>query len=238
MPARDIFILSEYPLFPILLRIAFLHPLLTLVIIAGLVVEYPMFLNLYKIEIQRHDKIINIYSTKVSKINIFLQKADCKNMDYRIGHGYDVHRLQEGLELWLGGIQVPHNKGCVAHSDGDAPIHALCDAILGALAMGDIGKHFPDTSDKYKNIDSKILLEEVMKMAEKEGYQIGNADITIVLQKPKIAPYIDKMRTILATLMKTDEQRVSVKATTSENLGFAGREEGVEAHAVVLLRKI
>lgn len=153
----------------------------------------------------------------------------------RIGNGYDVHALAEGLPLWLGGIRIESPVGCIAHSDGDVPIHALCDALLGALALGDIGKHFPDTSDEFKGIDSKILLERTMGLVSGEGYRVGNVDITISMQRPKLAPYILQMRETLAGIMHISPGDVSVKATTTEKLGFVGRGEGCEAYAVVLL---
>lgn len=153
----------------------------------------------------------------------------------RIGNGYDVHALAEGLPLWLGGVKIDSPLGCIAHSDGDVPIHALCDALLGALALGDIGKHFPDTSDEFKGIDSKFLLQRTMKLVSDAGYHVGNADITIAMQRPKLAPYIMKMRETLAGIMSTDVSDVSVKATTTEKLGFVGRSEGCEAYATVLL---
>ena len=158
-------------------------------------------------------------------------------MDFRVGNGYDVHRLAEGLDLWICGIKIEHSKGCVAHSDGDTPIHALCDAMLGALALGDIGKHFPDTSDDFKGIDSTILLSSVNKLIKSHGYTINNADITIALQLPKIGPYINQMRQRLAEVLQTDLDRISIKATTTEKLGFVGREEGIEAYATVILVK-
>lgn len=158
------------------------------------------------------------------------------NMEnFRIGNGYDVHALAEGLPLRLGGVDIESPVGCVAHSDGDVPIHALCDAILGALALGDIGKHFPDTSDEFRGIDSCILLERTMALAAEVGYRIGNADITVALQRPRLAPYIERMRERLAGLMSAPVDAVSVKATTTEKLGFVGRGEGCEAYAVVLL---
>ena len=157
------------------------------------------------------------------------------NCDFRIGNGYDVHRLAEGLTLTLGGVVIPHTKGCVAHSDGDVIIHALCDALLGALALGDIGRHFPDTSDEFKGIDSKILLARTYAMIRERGYTLVNADITLLLQAPKIAPYVWQMRETLAGVMGVSVDVVSVKATTTERLGFTGREEGVEAYAAVLL---
>lgn len=158
-------------------------------------------------------------------------------MDIRIGNGYDVHALAEGLPLWLGGVQVDSPVGCIAHSDGDVAIHALCDALLGALALGDIGKHFPDTSDEFAGIDSKILLERVMGLISSEGWAVGNVDITIAMQKPKLAPYIVPMRECLAAIMGVPVSAVSVKATTTEKLGFVGRCEGCEVYAVALLKK-
>lgn len=155
--------------------------------------------------------------------------------DIRIGHGYDVHALAEGLRLVIGGVEIEHTKGCVAHSDGDVAIHAICDAMLGALALGDIGKLFPDTSAEFKGIDSKILLRRVCDVIEQKGYKVGNVDCTIAMQRPKLRPHIDTMRSTLAAVMGLDVDRVSVKATTTERLGFEGREEGVSVHSVVLL---
>lgn len=155
--------------------------------------------------------------------------------DIRIGQGYDVHRLTAGRELWLCGVRVDHTLGLDGHSDADVAIHALCDAILGALALGDIGKHFPDTDPAYKGIDSKKLLAGVCGLAAAEGYAIGNADITIMAQRPKLAPHIAEMRETLARVTGTDVSRISVKATTTERLGFEGREEGISASAAVLL---
>ena len=158
-------------------------------------------------------------------------------MEFRIGNGYDVHALAPGLDLWLGGVKVESPIGCIAHSDGDVAIHALCDAILGALALGDIGKHFPDTSDEFKGIDSKILLERVIALIRQEGWEVGNVDITIALQRPKLAPHIRSMRDTLASVMGIGADRVSVKATTTEKLGFVGRSEGCEVYAVALLTR-
>lgn len=158
-------------------------------------------------------------------------------MDIRIGNGYDVHALAEGLPLWLGGVKVESETGCVAHSDGDVAIHALCDALLGALALGDIGKHFPDTSSEFKGIDSKLLLARVMELVRAEGWEVCNADITIAMQKPKLAPYIIPMRECLSGIMGVSVGQVSVKATTTEKLGFVGRGEGCEVYAVVLLKR-
>jgi 2-C-methyl-D-erythritol 2,4-cyclodiphosphate synthase len=156
----------------------------------------------------------------------------------RIGFGYDVHVLSEGYDFWLGGIKLEHYKGCVAHSDGDTLIHALCDALLGAAALNDIGTHFPDTFEKYRGIDSKILLSNVIQLLENENYKIGNIDVTVCLQKPKIKDYIPEIRQVLADIMKTPVENVSVKATTTEKLGFAGREEGIAVYAVALIYKV
>ena len=156
-------------------------------------------------------------------------------MNFRIGHGSDVHRLQEGLQLVLGGVAIPYEKGFVAHSDGDVAIHAICDALLGAAAMGDIGLHFPDTADEFAGIDSKVLLRRVVALLTEQGYRIGNVDCTIRMQRPKLRPYIDTMRHTLADAMGVDDDQVSVKATTTEHLGFEGREEGVSVSAVALI---
>ena len=157
--------------------------------------------------------------------------------DFRIGNGYDVHALAPGLPLVLGGVRIESEFGCVAHSDGDVAIHALCDALLGAVAAGDIGKHFPDSSEAFKGIDSKILLSKTMDILKGKGYQVVNADITIAMQAPKLAPHIDRMRESLAAVMGIETGNVSVKATTTEHLGFVGRGEGCEAYAVVLVGK-
>ena len=159
-------------------------------------------------------------------------------MKIKVGFGFDVHQLKEGLDFWLGGIVVPHTKGGLGHSDADVLIHTICDALLGAANMGDIGKHFPDTSDKYKGIDSKILLKEVVRLISEKGYSIGNIDSTICLQTPKIGPYIPEMRKVLAACMNIDIEDISIKATTTEKLSFVGREEGVSAYATVLITKI
>lgn len=156
-------------------------------------------------------------------------------MDFRIGHGYDVHALAEGLPLVLGGVAIPHTHGLVAHSDGDVAIHAVCDALLGAAALGDIGQHFPDTSADFAGIDSKILLRRVAELLGEHGYRIGNVDCTIRMQRPKLRPRIDAMRAAMAGAMGIDTDRVSVKATTTERLGFEGREEGVSVSAVALI---
>ena len=159
-------------------------------------------------------------------------------MNFRIGYGYDVHALGEGLRLVIGGVEIPHTKGCIAHSDGDVAIHALCDALLGAAALGDIGLHFPDTSDDYAGIDSKILLARVAMLLHEKGYGIGNVDCTISMQRPKLRPHIDAMREVLARTMGIEVDCVSVKATTTERLGFEGREEGVSASAIALIYKM
>jgi len=153
----------------------------------------------------------------------------------RIGFGFDVHRLVEGRAFWLGGIQIPHSKGALGHSDADVLIHAICDALLGAACLGDIGKHFPDTSVDFKNIDSKILLKNVLGLITDAGYSIGNIDASLTLEKPKIAPYIEEMRKTLAGVLGIEVNCISIKATTNEKMGFIGREEGLVAYAVVLL---
>jgi 2-C-methyl-D-erythritol 2,4-cyclodiphosphate synthase len=158
-------------------------------------------------------------------------------MDIRVGNGYDVHALAEGESLWLGGIKIEHIKGTVAHSDGDVLIHALCDALLGALALGDIGKHFPDTDNLYKNIDSKILLKRCCELVSAHGYIIGNADTIICAQRPKLKDYIPEMQQCLSSVMGIEPSQLSVKATTTEKLGFVGREEGISSYAVVVLKK-
>jgi 2-C-methyl-D-erythritol 2,4-cyclodiphosphate synthase len=153
----------------------------------------------------------------------------------RIGTGYDVHALGEGLPLWIGGEQIPHPHGLIGHSDADVLLHAICDALLGALALGDIGHHFPDTSDEWKGVDSKLLLKQVCAMVSERGYAVSNVDITIALQAPKIGFLVPQMRACLAGVMGIAEDRVSVKATTTERLGFVGRREGCEVWAVALL---
>lgn len=155
----------------------------------------------------------------------------------RIGNGYDVHILTEGRKLVLGGIEVPHTKGVLGHSDGDVLVHAVMDAMLGALALGDIGQHFPDTDMKYENIDSTILLKRVKELVAERGYRVINLDSIIVLQKPKIKPYIEAMRKRIAEVLEIDVEQVSVKATTEEKLGFTGDESGVKSYCVVLLEK-
>ena len=158
-------------------------------------------------------------------------------MNFRVGFGFDVHQLKEGLDFWLGGIIIPHTKGGLGHSDADVLIHSICDALLGAANLGDIGKHFPDTDLQYKGIDSKLLLKEVMVLIRKKGYKIGNIDSTICLQTPKIGPYIPEMQRVIAACIGVATDLVSIKATTTEKLSFVGREEGVSAYAIVLINK-
>ncbi len=156
-------------------------------------------------------------------------------MNIRVGHGYDVHALGEGLRLVLGGVEIPHTKGCIAHSDGDVLVHAICDALLGAAALGDIGKHFPDTSAEFKGIDSLVLLRRVVALLAERGYTISNIDSTVAMQRPKLRPYIDSMRARIAEAAGLSVEQVSVKATTTEHLGFEGEERGVSATAICLL---
>ena len=156
---------------------------------------------------------------------------------YRIGQGYDVHKLVENRELWLCGVKVPHTHGLLGHSDADVAIHALCDALLGSLALRDIGYHFPDTDPAFKGADSKVLLSEVVRLIAKKGYSIGNVDVTIIAQSPKLKDYIEEMREKLAEVMGVDTDCVSVKATTTEHLGFEGRREGISSSAVALIYK-
>jgi len=158
-------------------------------------------------------------------------------MSFRIGQGYDVHRLAKGETLWLGGILIPHTKGTVAHSDGDVLIHAICDALLGALKLGDIGTHFPDNSSEFKNIDSKLLLERSYQLVQEKGFEIVNIDSTISAQKPKLKPFIPEMEQTMAEVLGIDSDQISVKATTTETMGFEGREEGISALAVLLLEE-
>jgi 2-C-methyl-D-erythritol 2,4-cyclodiphosphate synthase len=158
-------------------------------------------------------------------------------MAYRIGFGNDYHQLATGKKFWLGGIQIPHEKGSVGHSDADVLLHAICDALLGALNLGDIGMHFPDTDGAYKDIDSKILLTKTFQMVREKGFSVGNLDTTVCLERPKIMVYADKMRQVISAILEIEEDAVSIKATTTEKLGFVGREEGVVAYAVVLLKR-
>ncbi|NHE57002.1 2-C-methyl-D-erythritol 2,4-cyclodiphosphate synthase [Cyclobacterium plantarum] len=154
---------------------------------------------------------------------------------FRVGFGYDVHQLKDGAAFWLGGIQVSHEKGATGHSDADVVIHVICDALLGAANLRDIGYHFSDQDPQYKGIDSKLLLKQVMDLLKKNGYQLGNLDVTLCLQLPKINPYIPEMKACLAEVMNVSESQISIKATTTERLGFVGREEGVSAYCVALI---
>ncbi len=158
-------------------------------------------------------------------------------MAYRIGTGIDFHQLATGRELWIGGVMIPHSKGSLGHSDADVLLHAICDAMLGALCLGDIGKHFPDTNQAYKNIDSKILLKETFKLIRDKGYSVVNIDSTLCLENPKIAPYVNQMREAISSILAIELTDISIKATTTEKMGFAGREEGLMAYATILLKK-
>lgn len=159
-------------------------------------------------------------------------------MSYRIGSGIDFHQLVEGRELWIGGVNIPHHKGALGHSDADVLLHAICDAMLGALSLGDIGVHFPDTDASYKNIDSKILLKRTFQLIQTEGYAVVNIDSTLCLEEPKIKSYVPEMQKLIAGLTGISEKDISVKATTTEKMGFTGREEGLIAYATVLLKKL
>ena len=159
-------------------------------------------------------------------------------MPYRIGSGTDFHKLQEGRQLWIGGVFIPHHKGALGHSDADVLLHAICDALLGALSLGDIGTHFPDTDPAYKGIDSKLLLQKTIQLVSKENYSVVNIDSTLCLQSPRIKPYTPQMQVIIAGIAGISIKDISIKATTTEELGFVGREEGLVAYATVLLKKI
>lgn len=159
-------------------------------------------------------------------------------MKIRVGFGYDVHKLVPARELWLGGIKIDHTEGLLGHSDADVLIHAICDALLGAANMRDIGYHFPDTANEYENIDSKILLKKTMALLRESGYELGNIDATVAAERPKLNPHIPKMKQVLASVLETEEDNVSIKATTTEKLGFTGRQEGMAAYATVLITKI
>ena len=159
-------------------------------------------------------------------------------MGYRIGSGIDFHQLIEGRDLWIGGVKIPHHKGALGHSDADVLLHAICDALLGALSLGDIGKHFPDTDINYKNIDSKILLAKTYKLIVAKGYKVVNVDTTLCLEAPKVMPFAEEMKQIISSILEVEVDDISVKATTTEKMGFAGREEGLFANATVLLNKV
>lgn len=158
-------------------------------------------------------------------------------MKIKVGFGFDVHQLQEGRELWLGGIKLEHSKGALGHSDADVLIHAICDAMLGAANLGDIGEHFPDTSEEFKNIDSKVLLQRTVNLIRAYEYEIGNIDCSLILEKPKIKPHVEKMKEVLSSVLDIEPEDISIKATTNEKMGYVGREEGICAYAVVLLEK-
>lgn len=159
-------------------------------------------------------------------------------MNIRVGYGYDVHRLVEGRDLWLGGVHIEHTLGLLGHSDADVLIHAICDALLGAANLRDIGYHFPDTAPEYKGADSKVLLSRTVYLLAQHGYRVGNVDCTVCAERPKINPHIDAMKAVLAPLLRVDLDAVSLKATTSERMGFVGREEGMAAHAVALIERV
>lgn len=159
-------------------------------------------------------------------------------MNIRIGNGVDFHQLTEGRDLWIGGVKIPHHKGALGHSDADVLLHAICDALLGSLCLGDIGVHFPDTDAKYKNIDSKILLQKTKELITSEGYSVVNVDCTLCLQAPKIKPYVQEMQKTIADILGVTYRDVSIKATTTEQMGFVGREEGLMAYASVLVQKL
>lgn len=159
-------------------------------------------------------------------------------MNIRIGSGVDFHQLVEGRDLWIGGVKIPHTKGALGHSDADVLLHAICDAMLGAACLGDIGEHFPDTSNEFKNIDSKILLQRTNQLLQKENYSLINIDSTLCLQSPKIKPYVTQMQKVIANILGLNEKDISIKATTTEHLGFVGREEGVVAYASVLIERV
>jgi len=159
-------------------------------------------------------------------------------MNIRVGSGVDFHQLVEGRDLWIGGIKIPHTKGALGHSDADVLLHAICDAMLGAACLGDIGEHFPDTSSEFKNIDSKLLLERTNQILQNENYKLINIDSTLCLQSPKIKPYVAQMQKVIASILGLSEKDISIKATTTERLGFVGREEGVVAYATVLIETV
>lgn len=158
-------------------------------------------------------------------------------MKIRVGFGYDVHQLTENRELWLGGVQIPHDKGAFGHSDADVLLHAICDALLGAAGKRDIGFYFPDTSSEFKNIDSKILLQRTIQVLKDDGWQVGNIDSTLCMERPKIMSFVPEMKKVISSICEIEEEDVSIKATTSEKMGFVGREEGVNAYAVALIQK-
>lgn len=178
-----------------------------------------------------------VETVHICHIMFMFAKENHTNMNFRIGNGYDLHLLAENLPFWLGGIKIEHSKGCVAHSDGDTLIHALCDALLGSLALGDIGHHFPDNSDEFKGIDSKILLRRSYNLVKEQGYRLVNADCTILLQKPKIARYIPQMRETLASVLGCELSQISIKATTTEGADAIGKEKAIATYVTVLCGK-
>lgn len=159
-------------------------------------------------------------------------------MKIRVGFGFDVHRQEDGRDLWIGGIKIPHTKGLAGHSDADVLLHAICDAILGAANLRDIGFHFPDTASEYKDVDSKLLLKKTLEVLTAKGYRVGNIDATVVAERPKINPHVPAMQKVIAEILEIDEDEVSIKASTSEKIGYVGREEGMTAYAVALIEKI
>lgn len=173
----------------------------------------------------------------MSKAEVVYLRFFIYGMAYRIGTGVDYHQLAEGRKLFIGGVEIPHHKGAVGHSDADVLLHAVCDAMLGALALGDIGTHFPDTSAEFKDIDSKILLQRSFEKIKEKGYHLVNVDSTLCLQEPKIKPFISSMQSTIAAILELETDEVSIKATTTEQMGFVGREEGLVAYATVLLKK-
>lgn len=223
-----LFVLAEYTLALFLLRI----------VVTRFIIENPVLGITEEIEVESHTFRTRAYTRELQSYTFLFIFVKIKDMaDIRIGQGYDVHAIAPGLPMWLCGIRIPSDMGFVAHSDGDVAIHALCDALLGALALGDIGKLFPDSDDAYKGIDSKILLARVMEMVKGPGWHVVNVDITIALQSPKLRPHIDGMRDCLASILGCPVENVSVKATTTERLGFVGREEGCAVWAVCIIGK-
>ena len=186
------------------------------------------------IPVETYRKLL-FFQIQIIKIPNFV--VQIMPMNIRVGFGYDVHQLVEGRDLWLGGVLIPHHKGSLGHSDADVLIHVICDALLGAANMRDIGFHFPDTDPQYKGVDSKVLLREVIKLLRDNKYEIGNIDTTLVLQQPKINPHVEKMRDTLAQVLEINNDAISIKATTNEKMGFVGREEGIAAYAVALIYK-
>ncbi len=220
--------LTEYALAFLFLRI----------VITRFVIENPVLGITEEVEVESHKSLQRAYTRELQSYTFLFIFVKIKDMaDIRIGQGYDVHAIAPGLPMWLCGLRIPSDKGFVAHSDGDVAIHALCDALLGALALGDIGKLFPDSDNAYRGIDSKILLARVMEMVSGNGWHVVNTDVTIALQSPKLRPHIDGMRECLASILGCPVENVSVKATTTEHLGFVGRGEGCAVWAVCIIGK-